>query len=334
MKIFNIRLLQVIIFILIFKIGTAQDYTPFYMDNAKWTMKQLNGFGADYQIWEIYTLDDTLINNNIYRKLGLRNRCSVVQNQITNELSPMSVNTDEFILGGLREENKKVYFLKFELDRPWEILQGGIHNLEPNQDHLLYDFDIIEGDTIRYSEITSSSILNGDTTTYTRQTYSIVKGILNKVEGHNSYDVANSTSFVFPIDSEPLIEGVGSYFGLFGSYDSYLSNLICFTIDDEPLIYDSICDPCEEFVSNKNVAEIKSIEIYPNPADSELFITNNGQAKVDQIQLYDVSGQLLQEFSEPENNFRIETSLFQSGIFFLHIRFRDGARLVKKLIIN
>ncbi|MEL6670356.1 MAG: hypothetical protein AAFP08_15400, partial [Bacteroidota bacterium] len=60
--------------------GYGQEYTPFYLDNAKWTMQAISpviGSEDGQSYWEIYTLDDTLVADQVYRKIVVRNICEL-----------------------------------------------------------------------------------------------------------------------------------------------------------------------------------------------------------------------------------------------------------------
>ena len=301
----------------------SQNYTPFYLDNAKWTMERITpviGPKDVHSYWEIYTLNDTLINEIEYKILATRNICQLRpvgygENQ-TLKLNE-TINTGEYIFGGIREENKRIYFRKFNKEPQWQLLQSRIKNFTVGKDHLLYDYNFIPGDTIQYSD----------------NYFSIIRGISGSIEGHNTYDVANSSAFSFPNESEPLYEGIGSYYGLFGSYDSYLTYLKCFSIDDEILIFDYECEPCSEFLSNTVIDELGTINIYPNPFINELNITNTTKLKIKEIRVFNTRGELIITKEQlSNNNTQINFESIQRRIIFLYISFENGSTLIKKVV--
>jgi len=116
----------------------AQDYTPFFIAHSKWVMSRVNpiiGPEDGHFYWENYTLQDTLIGDKTYTILARRNLCSLSPD-MSGELHPdPTLNTNEMIVGGLREENRKVYVIHFDT----------------NTEQLLYDFDIAVGDTIHFT---------------------------------------------------------------------------------------------------------------------------------------------------------------------------------------
>lgn len=324
-----------LIFFLTSQFGYSQDYIPFYLNNVKWTMERVIpviGPEDAHSYWEIYTLNDTLINNKIYRKLATKNICELFPDFQGNLQLNNEINTQEFVFGGIREENKKIYFLKFDQKPEWTLLQSRINNFTPGEDHLLYDFNIIPGDTIHYSGLTSFTVINGDTTYSTTNYFSIVTDILSPVQGHNRYEVANSSAYAFPFEAEPLLEGIGSSYGFFGSYDSYLTYLICFSINDEILLFDHECEPCSEILSKKTTANLVDLKIYPNPVKNELFINNTTNLKVEQIKIVDITGKLILTKRQLSNNIRIDFSTIQRGTLLLYIKFENGFELIKKVV--
>ena len=290
------------------------------------------GPGDGHSFWEIYTLNDTLINNKIYRVVATRNLCQLWPD-LQGNLNPNPlINTNEFIFGGIREENKKVYFLKFNSDPAWSILQSQLRGFSLDQEHLLYDFDVTPGDTIHYSDLIFKSIVNGDTTIYIEKNFSNIIKQISPVQGHKRYEVANSSAFSFPWETGTLIEGIGSSYGFFGSYDSFLSYLICFEINGEALLFDQECDPCDGYVSTKNIDELSELQIYPNPTTGRLNITSQTNFEIDEIKILDSVGKLMQAERYSSNNIELDLSNFYSGVLFIHITFTNGYEQVKKVV--
>lgn len=66
---------------------------------------------------------------------------------------------DNYLIGAIREEDKRVYFYPYTLS--W-LSTGGIYGLAPNQDHLLYDFNVAAGDTVTFSSTQWIELINGN----------------------------------------------------------------------------------------------------------------------------------------------------------------------------
>jgi hypothetical protein len=281
---------------------------------------------------EIYTLNDTLINNKSYRIVATRNLCQLWPDLQGNLKPNPLINANEFIFGGIREENKKVYFIKFNSNPAWSIFQNNLRGFNLDQEHLLYDFDVTPGDTIHFSDLIFKSIINGDTTIHIQKHFSKIIDQINPVQGHKRYEVANSSAFSFPWETGTLIEGIGSSYGLFGSYDSFLSYLICFEINGEALLFDQECAPCDGYVSTNNIDELSELQIYPNPTTGRLNITSQTNFEIDEIKIMDSVGKLMQANKYSSNHIELDLSNFYSGILLIHIKFTNGYELVKKVV--
>jgi Secretion system C-terminal sorting domain len=320
-----------------FNEGNAQDYIPFYLDNVKWTMERVNpvlGPEDGHSYWEIYTLNDTLINDKVYRKVATRNLCEQWPDSQGNLQFNNSIVTDEFIFGGIREENKKVYFLRFGEAPQWPILQGRIKNFSLEEEHLLYDFDVSPGDTIHFSDLTSSTITNGDTSYFTANFFTIIIDQIAPTQDHKRYEVTNSSSFAFPLETGTLMEGVGSSYGFFGSYDSFLTFLRCFSINEEIMFFDQNCGPCSGYVSTNDVEELRKFKIFPNPTSSNLNVVSTTNFKIKEIEIYNSVGKLLIANKYSSNEIQLDLSGFYSGIFFLYIKFENGDEQIEKVVVK
>lgn len=317
----------------------AQEYTPFYLDNAKWTMEEISpvlGAGDGHAFWEVYTLDDTLIANEVYRKVAVRNLCELWPDP-NGELQPnLSLNTNEFVLGGLREEDQKVYFLRFDQEPAWRLLQGTVNRFDAGEEYLLYDFDISVGDTTHYSDLEFFTISNGDTSFFTSNHFTIIDEELQPLEGHRRYEIRSSTAFAYPFETGGLTEGMGSSYGLFGSYDSFLTYLTCFTVNGEVMLADGNCNPCDGLVSTQDLDDSESIQVYPNPVRSVLQIRNAGGPAIEEIRIVDQLGRILIIDKEVVDSeiLELEMSTLPVGLLFLDIIYENGKRQLEKIVVS
>lgn len=286
-----------------------------------------------FSYWEIYTLDDTLIQNKVYRKVATKNLCHLTPDLSGKLHNSTTLNTNEFVFGGIREENKKVYFLRFNQAPQWGTLQYKGMNFNPDEEYLLYDFDVMPGDTIQFGEVRFVSIVNGDTTYTTRQYSTIIRKELTSEQNHKRYEVTNSHVFAPPHETGILMEGIGSSYGFFGVYDSYLTYLMCFELDGESLIYSYKCNPCAQYVSTENADEDLLLSLYPNPTNSRIEISSNSNTKIKEVKILDSVGKWLSARSYSSERITLDLSDYAAGIFFLRITLDNGKVLVKKVVL-
>ncbi len=318
---------------------SGQEYTPFYLDNAKWTMEGINpvlGSGDGHAFWEVYTLDDTLVANEVYRKVAVRNLCELWPDP-NGELQPnLSLNTNEFVLGGLREEDRKVYFLRFDQEPAWRLLQGTVNRFDAGEEYLLYDFDISVGDTTHYSDLEFFTVSNGDTSFFTSNHFTIIDEELQPLEEHRRYEIRSSTAFAYPFETGGLTEGIGSSYGLFGSYDSFLTYLTCFSVDGESMLVDGNCNPCDGLVSTRDLEEVEQIQVYPNPVQSVLHLRNTGGLAIEEIRIVDQLGRVLRRDKEGMDSeiLRLDVSTLPAGMLLLEIIHENGKRQLEKIVVS
>lgn len=76
----------------------------------------------------------------------------------------------------------------------------------------------------------------------------------------------------------------------------------------------------------------KSVSMYPNPTDGELKI-ENGELKMENVQVYDVYGKLLMTVEVNGNTTTIDASSFSSGIYFVKVKTENGV-VTKRFLKN
>lgn len=79
----------------------------------------------------------------------------------------------------------------------------------------------------------------------------------------------------------------------------------------------------------------EGISIFPNPANSNLFISNNTYLSLDNALIYDVSGRLLlqKDISEFNKTKTIDVSSFSNGLYFINISSSEGST-TKRFIVE
>jgi hypothetical protein len=80
----------------------------------------------------------------------------------------------------------------------------------------------------------------------------------------------------------------------------------------------------------KTMINPEQIEVYPNPAKNEIFISNVSQTS---IQILDMQGSVIYNNYSNVDRIKIDNN-FKKGIYVIHVINKDGARFIKKLIIE
>lgn len=83
--------------------------------------------------------------------------------------------------------------------------------------------------------------------------------------------------------------------------------------------------------SSNNLVSSKSLSVYPNPANDFLIIKSTKEIQNAKIELFNINGQLVYSDQLSEEK-RIETSVFNSGMYFLKIQDKDQINIQKVII--
>ena len=79
---------------------------------------------------------------------------------------------------------------------------------------------------------------------------------------------------------------------------------------------------------------IKNLQIFPNPSTGIVYV--NGEfGKTTQVQILDIQGKMIEQvsFDTPENQFLIDFTHFQKGVYFIQIQSDDKIN-IEKIILN
>ncbi len=301
----------------------SQSYTPFFTENAEWTMKKVYptvGPGDNTDYWKIYTRSDTLINGKVYQELVLDKLCkwlyALGQVTILHQFQ-----YDDFPIGAIREEDKKVYFYPYQLPPEW--FSGGFESclatLTPGQDHLLYDFGALPGDTVYFSN----------------NRFTIINEVLNPVQNLAVTQVTPSNTFIFPHETGTWTEGIGSSYGLLGSYDSYLHYLVCFKQNNSPLVYNGQCLPCPPPSSTDETELNASVKVFPNPVEDRLFLQLPEEQLPYHLRLMDPTGRIVLEQTLSTSTWvELPSSLQTTGWMMVALTDQEGRSFFEKVLRN
>jgi len=247
--------------------GQTNVYHPFPTSNAFWQYRHWNSLNASIHNETRYGLNgDTIISGNSYKKVY-----SLFDSTLT---SPYST-----YYAAIREQNKKVYTV--------------IGNLP---EHLLYDFNLLAGDTIHYDY----SLATGSSTTFSRVVTNIDSILLldGKYRKRFAFNPVGFNSI-----EDTVVEGIGSimWVGLFNPLvnawctcgDGY--EVTCFKQNDTAFYLNNpLCDHCFcTFLTTLNDFEKQGItKIFPNPTNGKFTIETN-TAEKQSVQVLDLNGRFV-----------------------------------------
>jgi hypothetical protein len=105
--------------------------------------------------------------------------------------------------------------------------------------------------------------------------------------------------------------------------------------DNTPILQqmfdDNFESVCTFLVSNENIFDESSIQIFPNPTSDILNIKMENQASA-QLTIFDIYGKkVLEKMEVNQNEIQLSTSSFSQGVYFLKMEM-EGKELVKKFI--
>jgi hypothetical protein len=256
------------------------------------------------------TEEDTIINNLTFKKLYL----------FTD--SVFDISTAQCI-GGLREENKKVYY-NVETYFQGQYFERG----------LLCDFSLSKGDTFYYGILSEGynspfKVIDVDTID------------INGVQRRRlsiGYSIYRDSSSYYEICK--IIEGIGNELGLVFNLEETIwtkseytnASLRCYEYNGE-LQYHQGAEGCgNPFVGLSDV-EINdiSISLYPNPANES--ITINSDNIINSIVIFNPLGQRIYQTKVNDKSKSIDINSLSKGIYIIGVN-TDKGYIKKKLIKN
>ena len=274
----------------------AQNYYPLVRPNLVWQVMQGDGTvicllsGGE----QFYFQGDTLVSGVTYQKIYFNPIISLIGNPYC---PPFAVdgNSPTYFGGLLREDTivRKVF----------------IYDYSTNTDELLYDFNLVAGDTLNSNFAGMGSILFVDSVS----SISLLNGGVRKIFYMNSGEnyiesIGGSQGIQFP-----LVQGIG-----------FWKVPICISENNIP-----IWGGCIGTVGiNENLQESKSV--YPNPFLNEVTFQANHPEETEIILYNGISNELLRKsFS---NSTTINTENLVSGIYVYKMISKSGLSSFGKLV--
>lgn len=303
MKQFNLIFLMTLIFNYALK---SQNYVPFPTENVNWNVYYVGTCeerDPDTTLLRYAIHGDTTINEVEYKKLCLE--------------SGDTINPKIKAVGGLREENKKVYY------NGRTLLAG-----TDGKEYLLYDFTKQIGDTIKHNPQGwfFSVIFDIDSV--------LIDGAYRK-----RYEVDNHWYYHNP---DYIIEGIGSVKnGLLGHISDITTcgthywEFICFKENGEVKYLNPSFNKCfpGNLLMGANLTKADSqIRIYPNPTNQNLHIENNTNGNLS-VKIIDINGRTIVEQQLNEIKTIIKLNV-QAGIYNVLITNKNGQKVRTQKVIK
>lgn len=195
---------------------------------------------------------------------------------------------------------------------------------------LLYDFNLVPGDTI-YGYMQALATIKFGSNFYA--VVDSVDSVLVNSSYRKRWNFHTSDNWGFIWSGGEIIEGIGSNYGLLEGFLPMFDNngqLICHSQNGVTL-YGG--DPCL-LVTNVVDLELDSdVMIYPNPVfrNKSITISASGNKKME-FEVYDVLGNKYDPYFEKNGNeFTVDISTFPNSTYLFLIK--DGKRISQKIII-
>jgi hypothetical protein len=281
---------------------SAQKYVPFPTQHAQWNVYygySTNDAPMTYTILQYSLQGDTTINGVLYHKL-------------CKNIGTVSSPVYQFA-GGLREQDKKVYFYGFGYSE-FNTSTGSYFEV------MLYDFNKVEGETVyvRLNQLnyTIASVDSVKMGSDFRKRY--------KLNGSNEY----------------VIEGVGNINGgLLGIVTPITTcsmchrswELMCFSQNGETVYKNPSFVDCISSL-RVGIKDVKENQLNPTrttlkPTYSQNFVTlqfTTSGIKCTKIEVSDLLGKQIQIIPiTHDNEYRLDISGFNNGVYLIWVQYDD-----------
>jgi len=293
------------------------DYVPMPTEDAVWSVCLFGCTGANPNPNTILygTNGDTLIDNKIYHKIY------TTQDSIWNE-----ENNDFSYHGSFREEDKVVYFIRYNQDTEVVIM----------------DFNMEIGDTLLHYLCLPPGEIHKTTFLAVIDTIELSNGEKRAIYlfDRETRDVWPDTITIY-IDEKThwWIEGIGQGEWRVHHKNSHPNSdiLLCYEQDEIQLYNNADFNYCHIPSITNSTYSLKTpdIKIYPNPSNEYCQIRLDRLYKNVSIQLYDLTGvlQVQQDYQDITTATLTLDKLNGSGIFIVKI-IADKQILTTKILKN
>lgn len=283
----------------------SYEYIPIVKEGLQiWTTDQKYGqYNEQYRYERLaLTEEDTIIDGKLYKKLY-----SFTEREF-------DIETATFVCGIRENENKQVFVASY-------------HN---QQEFLLYDFSLTEGDSILAES-------NGEYDLYFNVTD------VDTID-YNGVERRKITLQFYNYAWVTWIEGIGNIEGLLMDWRSYTMamdpmpnvRLRCYEHNEECLYSDfsfneSIYDCYTPLYAGLEDNEFESeVSIYPNPAKDYFCI--NSSAPIKQLIICNLLGQKLKEYNTSEITSSIDIIGLNKGVYVVKLSTEKGVYATKIIV--
>jgi hypothetical protein len=136
---------------------------------------------------------------------------------------------------------------------------------------------------------------------------------------------------------EYWIEGIGSTFGILNSgitgvtiFDIAYPTLLCFEQDGSLLYQNPAFTDCfEPYPIGISENKLQALQIFPNPAKNALTVRS--EEAVIEYKIFSSLGQIVGGDDVNSMSFSFNVSNYQQGMYFLHLKTKDGV-VIKKIL--
>jgi hypothetical protein len=270
----------------------SYEYIPIVKEGLQiWTTDQKYGqYNEQYRYERLaLTEEDTIIDGKSYKKLY-----SFTEREF-------DIETATFVCGIRENENKQVFVASY-------------HN---QQEFLLYDFSLTEGDSILAES-------NGEYDLYFNVTD------VDTID-YNGVERRKITLQFYNYAWVTWIEGIGNIEGLLMDWRSYIMamdpmpnvRLRCYEHNEECLYSDfsfneSIYDCYTPLYTGLENNEFENeVSIYPNPAKERLYI--NTSLPIKELTICNLLGQEIQKYNMTEKTSSIDIRGLKEGVYFVKL---------------
>jgi hypothetical protein len=287
----------------------AQLLKPFPDSTGAWIISYGSMFG--HGSYRYYINGDTIINSIKYNKLftGVNN---------LNDSSDLVV---PYFVGIFRTDSNKVFYKN--INQYFEMF-GFVDTNEV----LLYDFDMIVGDSIKnYND----GIITGFIKVSSIDT--IILGVEHLKQWHFTTSSPNSISE----SALTWIEGIGSKIGFFTYFLEFESSqgLACYHANNTDYVINLGNATSCLTVGIENVQKDNFFDISPNPFSQSTQITLNKTYHNIALAVYDSRGkQVAQQQYKDCDKIQLSRNQLSNGLYFLKLTLDDKAVETGKMVIS
>ncbi len=251
--------------------------------------------------------EDTIIGGKVYKKLYM-----FLHDTVFNKENAVYV-------GGIREENKRIYFYADTPVHPYKPILDTVNH----EEILLYDFNVNVGDTIWSGNFDNNWLVVSNI-----DTVQIGNSLRKRI--HFQYlttkwieGIGSTNGLLFATMGEPTKEGVPT------------NNLICFKhSDDEEILF--VYDHCFPDAIN-NVETVKNnttIKIFPNPSSKNIMFSFK-DLKIEKLEIRDCTGKVYDSYNvRGKHNFLLPVSNYKPGIYFYIATDMSGTGYTGKFVVR